>query len=247
MNKLDFSNYNHTYFSPSSLDRILTCPRKFIYNKIGAPNIITENKGRNFGSVVHQAIEHYYNENQNSVKDERSIKSKIEAQIKRFWTSYDMRGMEKRRDKSVTDFVNYEVKRLKDKDNLNTEIMTELDLIHDGRRCIVDMVNNKDAIDWKTGTFEKFDRKMLVQGKYIELNLIAEGYKIENVSFVVLGSSRTMPLPYIDISEVEKYEKEALEIIKVGVYPKQINKYCGSCEYNLICFMGQDTCLWCEL
>lgn len=242
LQKLEF-----THFSPSSLDTILTCPRRFYYYKIEESAVRIAGKGMNFGSVVHEAIDDYYSKYQNTITDAQEIKDKLYQEINVRWNDYDLRNMEKRRDKCIDDFSSYELIRLKDKNNRSSKVITELDLKKDGRRSIIDMYNNGVAVDWKTGTFQKFDRKMLVQGKYEELLLQQHGYEVKHTLFVVLGSKKFLPLPYIGIDVLEKYENEGKQIIEEGEFPKKPGWYCNGCDYQLHCFFEEDNCLWCDI
>ncbi len=243
------------YFSPHSLDLILTCPRKFLYYKTDTPGTFAANRKRDFGSMFHLSIHDYYTKFQNTITKKDNIANKIQERVKKLWNDYDLRSMEPTRDKCIEDFVDFEFKRISNPENRKQPVYTEVDVIVKGdyfeRRAIVDMYNNGVAVDWKTGKFEKFDRKMLIQGKYSEIVLEKTDKPVRYMLFVVLGQSRFLPLPFFSIDVLKNYEKQAIEIIKVGEFPKELDKkknpWCNYCEYNIRCMLSdQDICMFCE-
>lgn len=236
------------YFSPSSLNTCLDCPRRFYYSKTKAPHIITKNVNRDFGSCIHLAIHDYYKKNQNTILEKDEIEKEILSLVRNRWRDYYLPKKEKKRDRVIREFVNFETTRIKNPKSIKMPIYTEIKLYSKDKRvnrhCIVDFYNNGVAIDWKTGRFEKFDRGMMIQGKYTEILLEENNHHVDHVLFVVLGEEQEMPMPFVDRKIVEDLEEKALEIIDTGEFNKNITWLCDYCDYNLLCFSDND-CLWC--
>jgi len=232
-----------SYFSPSSLNSILSCPRRFYYSKIGAPVIETRNKKRDFGSCVHEGIKTYYDNYAKNIPKKEIIERGFLKAIREHWGKYDLKGMEGRRDKCINDLVNFELKRLSNPVLKKAKVYTELKLRNGKRLCIVDFYCGGIAIDWKTGSFEELDQEMIIQGKYTEVLLEKNGYPVKHMLFMVLGTGEFKPLPFITIDIIKGYEKEAWKIIEQGVFPRKKTHLCYWCNHNLTCFFEKGPAL----
>lgn len=219
------------YFSASSLRTIRRCPFKFWCGKTKKPKVVTPNKGRDFGSCVHNAIHDYYTTYQNSIKEMGEIQAKFYDKIMKHWVQFILDGKEKDRDTAHRNFCKFEYDRVNNNPD-NLPVITEQRIQIGKRLGIVDYFHNGKLIDWKTGKFE-FDTDMIIQGKYYEL-LMPEA---KDVEFFILTDGRRLPLPYVDISFIEKIEKEALEIIATDNFEKKPGWYCNWCDFQLYCEM----------
>jgi len=225
------------YFSPSSLKEIRHCPFKYMCSKLHLPKIITANKGRDFGNVIHDSIEEYYQKHYKGKTTKDVLENIISKLIKKRWVNYDLRMYEKKRDRCIDEWVKFEIKRISNPENLKHPAIAE-GTMHDTknkRLCRVDFYNNGVIVDWKTGKFDKFDEEMIIQGKYNEMVMEALGYDVKTVMFLILGQDNFIPLPYVSSETIIKMEKEAHELIAKGIFQKRPSYLCSYCDFNIFC------------
>ncbi len=234
-------------WSQSSINTALECARQFYYYRTNAPTVETGNPRKDLGNVIHDAIDKYYKKFQNKLRSRDDITENITMLVRDEWNKYHLPKLQKRRDRAITGFVNFELKRISNPENTKEKVYTEHYFKFNGFKAKVDFYNNGVAIDWKTGKVDKFDRGMMVQGKITQMVIEGSGLPFKHMIFLILGEEKEkfLPLPFISQDTFDKYHNEALEILIKGEYPKNITHLCGYCDYNLHCFLD-DKCLWCD-
>ena len=156
-------------FSPSQIMAHEQCPFSWESSLLHQPQITTETKYADAGSVIHQSIAEYF-----KVINPTPTKGEIEGTFKtildRNWQNSGLKQMESRKDRCFTSFTVFEARRRRMwKQYVPTAVEQDLVAKINGitYRTIVDAYWEKDAtiVDWKTGRVNQIGVMERIQGQ----------------------------------------------------------------------------------
>ena len=234
-------------FSPSQIISHEQCPFCWECNLEHQPQILTETKYADAGTVIHQSIAEYFRTiNPNPTKGE--IEGTFQTILDRNWQASGLKQMEPRKDKCFESFTRFEVKRKKSwlqyiPSMIEQNLTTTINGIN--YRTIVDAYWEKDAtiVDWKSGRLNQLGIMERIQGQVMKMIITAQRKPVLRVLFVSLLVGAELPMPETTDGFVEVKVRSMFERFRTNHFPKKKGYHCDYCGYTLRCKLG-DRCIW---
>ncbi len=234
-------------FSPSQINTVENCPYQWKGDRLHHPRITTETKYADAGTVVHRSIAEFY-----KVIDQEpnkgTIKGTFKTILERNWKASGLKGLDSRRDKSMSNFIKFECKRLDTwKQYKPTFVEQRLKAMINNINyyTIVDAYWERDAtiVDWKTGNLNSIGITERIQGQVMKM--VVEAYKkpVERVMFVALKIGLDLTMPATTYGFVEAKVKSIFERDRLNDFPKKRSSLCSWCGYSIRCNL-EGRCLW---
>ncbi len=207
----------YMYLSPSSINLYLQCPYAYFLSYIKKIKL-NDDQYSLFGKSIHKILEMYYKE----------FNGDLQSSIEKYW---DMNIPEEMSDIANVCFKNF----LENKYDFPLYLEEHIENEKYGINCYVDRINNREIIDYKTGTNVSKD-KNLIQGMVYYL-VVKEKYNlnIEKIDFLYLKKGKVYTIyPTNDnIELINSTIKKVRNSINDNEFPK--TGKCNSCYYNIIC------------
>jgi len=234
--------------SPSQIGTWVMCPRQWYYDRMHVPQITTETKYADAGSVIHQSIAEYL-----KVISPNPSKGAIEGTFRnilnRRWKESGLGDMG-RKEQCAKNFIQFEVRRLNSwKQFRPTYVEETIGFTFNGTKIltIVDAYWQADAtvIDWKTGNMNRIDELSMIQGLIVKKAIESRGLPVERMMFVSLKLGLVLTLPKPPQRFLEDIIDRMIVSARQGKFPKRKGSHCDWCGHQLRCQFGE-ICLWSE-
>lgn len=237
--------------SQSQLYYAEQCPRSWFYYRAKVPRIVEEMTYALIGTVMHESIKEYYK----TIGDnphQGAIQGTLKSIVDKNWNIYEsqLKEYSGRREKCVTNFINFEVNRLSTFKKFKPTIVEEDLKAIIGRieyRAIIDAFWEEDGIitDWKTGNKNMLSPQDYLQGHIEAMILRQHGYTVRKILFVSLFSGLILELPKVEDDYVHNKAMKMIGYWTSGKFPKNRTPACTSCPWNLRCKLeDRGICLW---
>jgi len=222
--------------SPSSFLTFQTCPYKFWCSK--DPKIIPLPQKDNiyafFGRNLHKLIQEYYIKVMQTKEFEiDNIHPTLSDVIGEQTPILGIENINKGYTTHLRNFEDFEEDRIKNEWKV---LGVEKRIVNNGLKGFIDAIfqDKEDKIivvDWKTG---KWKDDFLIQGYIYKLLS-----KADKVMFFHSLNGVEHNLTAKDLMKGKGMAQIILDQIKQGVNEKRKNRFCGDCEYSLVCGLSE--------
>jgi hypothetical protein len=233
------------YISPSKINLFFSCPLRWRYEDLEYRGIYIDDSHTRLGKIFHNLIIKDYFTHISDKPNPKEIENRAKESYKTGFVDESLNFMKKKSENILQNFIEFEKMRAskwrKYKPDLppETKFKSKTGLFEG----ILDFYCDGTIIDWKTYDIDMIDESMLRQGSIYKLLLEDNGYRVDKVLFVMLGSGRVLEMPRVSRGWIENEGRKMLDMIEVGRFPKRPSGLCSYCPYILRCQM-EGRCLW---